>query len=118
MIPSLVLPSIRPLAVDGEDTILRRHVDVARLTSRDFDRERQILVGLADVDRGSPLVPDGLAATERILEQLKNVPPQAEGGCGHGRCVQHVASMSFWGPSYRLAGQPGLDGSQCFATTT
>src|SRR5687768_7115857 len=95
MIPSLVLPLLRALAVDGEYTILRRHVDVARLTSGDLDRERQLLVGLADVDRGSPLRPAGLAAAECILEEPENVPPQAERGCRHGRCVQHVASMSL-----------------------
>src|SRR5687768_11181001 len=95
MIPSLVLPLLGPLAVDGEDSILRRHLDITRLASRDLDRERQVLVGLPNVDCGSPLVPAGLAATERVLEELKNVPSQPERGCVHRRCVQHVASMSL-----------------------
>src|SRR5687767_15927668 len=89
---SLILPLFAAIAANGEDAVLGRHVHVARVTSRDLDREVQLPVGLANVDERRPLTLLGLALRDRALEESVELALQAECGCRHGWCVKHGAS--------------------------
>jgi MerR family transcriptional regulator, light-induced transcriptional regulator len=105
---------VDPLAANRQDTVLRRYLDVLGFHPRNLDHEYQLLVSLADVDRGGPLTPSGMSEPKRILEKAINLPAQAEYRRGRSRCVQHTCLTFTGDPDYTITGQLGPDSLQRF----
>jgi hypothetical protein len=84
----VVLAALRPLVpADGENAVLRGHLDLLRRDAGQLDLEHQGVLVLPNVDRGRP-APLRAVAPHHVLEEPVDVPAKREER-GDGSPVQH-----------------------------